>query len=73
MPDKKKMGEIAIKLLKYRLTRGTDGIRANEFLVRNIDAISKEMGIPISELKEFVVEIISEVVDEQTGKKDEKT
>ncbi|MBI5913079.1 hypothetical protein HY839_01410 [Candidatus Azambacteria bacterium] len=70
MSDKERMGEIAIKLLKYRLTRGTDGIRANEFLVRNIESISKEMGIPIKELKEFVAEIISEVVDEQTKKKE---
>ena len=69
MPDEKKMGEIAIKLLKYRLIRGEDSIRASEFLVRNIDAISKEMGIPIDDLKEFVKEIISEVVDEYQPKK----
>ncbi len=69
MPDEKKMGEIAIKLLKYRLIRGDDSIRASEFLVRNIDAISKEMGIPIDDLKEFVKEIISEVVDEYQPKK----
>jgi len=64
--DEKRKGEIALVLLKYRMSR--EGIRLTPDLKRDLGNVAKETGIPQDELKEFMKIFIEELLEKIFGK-----
>ena len=64
--DEKRKGEIALVLLKYRMSR--EGIRLTPDLKRDLGNVAKETGIPQDELKEFMKISIEELLEKIFGK-----
>jgi len=64
--DEKRKGEIALVLLKYRMSR--EGIRLTPDFKRDLGNVAKETGIPQDELKEFMKIFIEELLEKIFGK-----
>jgi len=64
--DEKRMGEIALALLKYKAAR--EDIRIGPNMDRKWGNIAKEIGVSLADLKEFANIIYTEVVAKTFGK-----
>ena len=64
--DKKRKGEIAFALLKYRI--GREGIRLTPDIKRDLGNLATAIGIPLDELKEFGKILVEELLQEAFGK-----
>jgi propanediol dehydratase small subunit len=63
--DEKRMGEVALALLRYKATR--EDIRITPNINRELGNVAKETGVPLAELKEFARVIFSEVIAKHFG------
>jgi hypothetical protein len=59
--DAKRMGEIALALVKNKMRHGKLEIPAN--ISRELGNASKETGIPVEELKEFYRIVLGEYIE----------
>lgn len=66
--DEKRKGEIALIILKYRVSR--EGTRLEDLKKALID-VSKESDVPLPELEEFAKIFFQELIDEKLGKKED--
>lgn len=60
--DERRQGEIALKILRYMLRR--EGVRLSPDRMRDLGNLSKEIGVPIEELKQFAKPLVQELVDD---------
>lgn len=63
--DEKRMGEIALALIQYRIQQ--EGLRLGASFGRDLGNIAKETGISIDELKEFYRFLVEETVKKTFG------
>lgn len=68
--SKERKGEIALLYLKNKLRE--DGIRLKPDTLRQIGNTAKTVGIPFEEAKEFVEELVREMVEETFARKPEQ-
>jgi len=59
--EEKRMGEIALAVLKHKLSR--DGIRIGSDIKRDIGNLSKATGVPQADLKVFARILVQEAID----------
>lgn len=63
--DEKRKGEIALALLKYRTRH--EGIQLKPDIWRELGNVATKTGIPLIELREFMKDLIEELVKEAFG------
>jgi len=60
--DPKRQGEIALKLVKFYMRE--KGITLSQNNMRKLGNISKAIGVPIEELKQFAKPLAQELIEE---------
>lgn len=61
--DAKEMGEISLKLMKYKLEKEGTHLLSPEAVKRSLGNVSKDTGIPVEKLKEYLRIIIAELLN----------
>ena len=61
--DAKEMGEISLKLMKYKLEKEGTNLLNPEAVKRALGNMSKDTGIPVEKLKEYFRTIMTELVN----------
>lgn len=64
--DEKRKGEIALAVLKYRMSR--ERIQLGPDIKREMGNVAKVIRIPLDELKEFGRILVEELLEETFGK-----